>query len=385
MPISKKILLKRDSLEKVIKNYSVYFQIQNPNPKNLTKVYFLHMRYKNLLSIGLLLIILLLIPMGYFLLQEEKKPEILKIAPIEIEELKPPTQKSENSGEHLSKPRAIPSNEIFSQFEKAVQDSKIAASNEEIAKNVVMALEKSVHKTIPQNTTTVYSNLSEINISESNTSHNKPLENNPSKSHLTQETKTKNLEQAEKVKQAKKKEKVALKEETKKELEVQKVNSKPKVDTVAQKSLVQVNTKTTPTIVTEKIQPKPAIVVHQVLKNQEAIAQKEMSKIEEVPKEEVGKDEELANIQEIEQNLPRSPKIILVSKDSHASITNVNTLIEDTHPEETLEIYNGAKAYLLDESAETQEISITQEEFEQLPWSETYGVIEESESFALEE
>jgi uncharacterized membrane protein YgaE (UPF0421/DUF939 family) len=306
------------------------------------------MTNKTLLFTVLFLMILLLIPTVYFLLQEEKTNEIIKIAPIEIERPIPKTIEAQAS---MREP--VSNEEIFSQFAKAVSDSKRAVSNEEIAKSVLIALEKNMHKPIPLQTTTPNINPAEIN--------------------LTQTTKPKEHENLKEV------EIVIPKKETIPKLEMQRVKNHQNVE--------------------EKLVDKQANIEQVVLKvkdsalNADKKRDEKADKIEKVtsalPKKaepsKLPTKHHVSTENRTERVIEKTQKIILLSKDSHASLTKVNTLIENTHPEETLEIYNGAKAYVLDESAETKDILITEEEFEQLPWSQTYGVIEESENFELEE
>lgn len=322
------------------------------------------MTNKTLLFIVLLLMTLLLIPLGSFLWQEQKTNEVIKIAPIEIEKSIPPVIETQ-----APKSEAISSDEIFSQFEQAVYDSKRAASNEEIAQNVLIALEKSMHKTVPLKMEAQTMDSTEIN--------------------LTQEEEVKELEKPQ----------IIAQKEATKALAIQEIKNYEKID---EKLMAKTET-------VEKVLPKQmSTQTVEMPKPNEDKKTDEMPKkvvVEVKPKAEVNKQETekitttlpqksepmvkanthpVATIEKT-QETPKTPKIILVSKDSHASLTKVNTLIENTHPEERLEIYNGSKAYVLDESAETEEISMTEEEFDQLPWSKTYGVIEESESFELKE
>ncbi|HHD82051.1 MAG TPA: hypothetical protein ENK94_02545 [Campylobacterales bacterium] len=122
-----------------------------------------------------------------------------------------------------------------------------------------------------------------------------------------------------------------------------------------------------------------------VKKREEKIVQrvKKPSKPEKIAQNKTVKKVKIQKAQT--QNLNQQQNIVLISKNSHASLTQTNTLVENTHPDATLTIFNGSKAYVLDESAETKEISVSDEAFENLPWSKTYGVVEESENFEQSE
>jgi len=228
---------------------------------------------------------------GYFMFsKDEDNTKTIKIAPIVIE----PSDSKSNTKELLSQ------DEILSKLEHAVKTSKKAASEEEIAQNVLETLEKSLSKSII--TTPL-------------------VENSTLKKSIKEKTK-------------KKQEKLVL---------APKKPSKPK-----------------------KLSEPKQLSKQKKVKQEIKVKKKETKKTE-------------------PQTVQKTPNIVLISKDSHASITQRNTLIENTHPESELTIFNGSKAYILDESADTQEISITQEEFEKLPWSKTYGVVEESENFEMNE
>jgi hypothetical protein len=230
----------------------------------------------------LLVIAVLLIPFAYYFYTIQKPNEVIHIKPIVVE----PQVQNDTDKELAS------NDEIFHKLEKAIETSKRAVNEEEIAKNVLLALEKNVHKPLP-----ILKNES----TEPKIEHNVEL-------HST------SVEQKE--------EKIVTKVEVKQK-----------------------------TIETQEKERTKEVIITKTEANEVA----------------------------------KTPKIVFVSQKSHSEITQRSTLIENTHPEAKLTLYNGSKAYVLDESAETEEIGIDEEEFANLPWSKTYGVVEESEHFEIKE
>jgi hypothetical protein len=294
----------------------------------------------------LLFMLLLFIPIAYFFMQEKPSNEVIKIDPIVLE--KTHHTKSEDSTKNI---QPTSNDKIFSQFEKAVYNSKKAASNEEIANNVLMALEKSVHKPM-----VVKDKVSSI------------------KSEEKADIQTDSVEVKKRTYQAKVATQLPQKEIT--------VQAKPIKKPLQTKKLAQHTVEKKVAKVTKKIETKAPSKSQKIEAKRIVMAKKRQEPI--VPKDTPNFKETQSINSDLEVD-SNAPKIIFVSKASHGSLTEVNTLIVDTHPEEKLEIYNGSKAYVLDESAPTEEISIDQEEFENLPWSKTYGVVEESENFELKE
>lgn len=221
----------------------------------------------------------------------QKPEEVIEIKPIVIHSKTETSIPKEEIASNLNH------DEVLNKLEKAIETRKRAITEEEIANNVLLALEKNVHKPVPIEKIT-------------------PDEVEPIKVIEVQEEKQARIKVKEKQEAT-----IVIKKEVKPD------------------SIIITNTDITPVS---------------------------------LPKTEM-------------KEVPKTPKIVLVSQQSHSEITQTNTLIVDTHPEETLTLYNGSKAYVLDESAETETISVDEEEFANLPWSKTYGVVEESEHFELNE